>query len=307
MRPPGVQPWRAELDRSFVVLTGLLRCPQAQAQLLLGPAEEVEYSRWSTKTSLDLIHRTVDTQIHGKPVGTTASWSNPNTGNAGTIKLVRKFRKGNLQCEQVGVYIDDKKAVETRALRIHTAAMTPEGLENSRSSSDKYECGALQALKDWPIAVNFFSRSDALLPNFPFRVLIPLAQSRATAPSPSCHVAREGPLRARLIVAVDRSAIVLTRIRISRIIASRGAPTREPASSERLPSRLQRDQSAFIRIVSEGYQRRSYDLPGTADYFRPKSRRKPVGRRGRQKEPVSPSHAVDRPSGRTRNRKSRPS
>src|SRR6202040_681591 len=73
----------------------------------LGPAWESNITL--TQDDLDLIHRTVDTQIHGKPVGTTASWSNPNTGNAGTIKLVRRFRKGNLQCEQVAYTLTTTK------------------------------------------------------------------------------------------------------------------------------------------------------------------------------------------------------
>jgi hypothetical protein len=76
-----------------LVLTGLLGAP-AQAQPLL-PAWETNITL--TQDDLDLIHRTVDTQIHGKPLGTSASWVNPNTGNAGTIKLLHKFRKGNLQ------------------------------------------------------------------------------------------------------------------------------------------------------------------------------------------------------------------
>jgi surface antigen len=129
----------------FVVLTGLLSAP-AQAQLLFGPAWESNITL--TQEDLDLIHRTVDTQIHGKPVGTAASWSNPNTGNAGTIKLVRKLRKGNLQCEQVAYTLTTtKKAVEPEHY-VFNSCLTPEGWKIARSS-DKYESGAFYALKDW--------------------------------------------------------------------------------------------------------------------------------------------------------------
>lgn len=129
----------------FVVLTGLLSAP-AQAQLLFGPAWESNITL--TQEDLDLIHRTVDTQIHGKPVGTAASWSNPNTGNAGTIKLVRKLRKGNLQCEQVAYTLTTtKKAVEPEHY-VFNSCLTPEGWKIARSS-DKYESGAFCALKDW--------------------------------------------------------------------------------------------------------------------------------------------------------------
>jgi hypothetical protein len=60
-----------------LVLASLLAEP-AQAQLMLGPAWESNITL--TQSDLDLIHRTVDTEVHGKPVGTTASWSNPDTG-----------------------------------------------------------------------------------------------------------------------------------------------------------------------------------------------------------------------------------
>jgi surface antigen len=125
--------------RSIVlVLAGLLSAP-AQAQLLLGPVWESNITL--TQDDLDLIHRTVDTQIHGKPVGTTASWSNPNTGNAGTIKLVRKFRKGNLRCEQVAYTVTTtKKAVEPEHY-VFNSCLTPEGWKIAQYS-DKYECGA---------------------------------------------------------------------------------------------------------------------------------------------------------------------
>ena len=59
-----------------LVLAGLLSA-SAQAQLLLGPVWELNITL--KQDDLDLIHRTVDTQIHGKPVGTIAVWSTPAT------------------------------------------------------------------------------------------------------------------------------------------------------------------------------------------------------------------------------------
>ena len=127
-----------------LVLTGLLSAP-GQAQLLLGPVWESNITL--TQDDLDLIHRTVDAQIHGKPVGTTASWSNPNTGNAGTIKLVRKFRKGNLRCEQVAYTLTTtKKAVEPEHY-VFNSCLTPEGWKIARAS-DEYECRAFQLLEN---------------------------------------------------------------------------------------------------------------------------------------------------------------
>jgi len=108
----------------FLMLTGLLTA-SAQAQLLLGPVWESNITL--RQDDLDLIHRTVDTQIHGKPVGTTAVWSNPDTGNAGTIELVNKFKKGNLTCEQVAYTLTTtKKAVEPEHYAFNSC-LTPEG------------------------------------------------------------------------------------------------------------------------------------------------------------------------------------
>jgi len=36
---------------------------------------------------LDMIRATVTNQIHGKRVGTTASWANPASGNSAFLKL----------------------------------------------------------------------------------------------------------------------------------------------------------------------------------------------------------------------------
>jgi surface antigen len=70
----------------------------AQAQLL-GPGWETNITL--KQEDLDMIHRLVIQQIHGKPVGTTGNWSNPNTGNAGSVKLVKKYQSKNRQCEQL--------------------------------------------------------------------------------------------------------------------------------------------------------------------------------------------------------------
>jgi hypothetical protein len=116
-----------------LVLVTLLGEP-APAQLLFGPAWESSITL--TQGDLDLIHRTVDTEVHGKPVGTTASWSNPETGNAGTIKLLRKFRKGNLHCEQVAYTLTTtKKAVEPEHY-VFTSCLTPAGWKIARYSNN---------------------------------------------------------------------------------------------------------------------------------------------------------------------------
>jgi hypothetical protein len=107
----------------ILVLAGLLSASGQAQPLLLAWETEIAL----TQDDLDLIHRTVDTQIHGKPVGTRASWINPNTGNGGTIKLLHKFRKGNLQCEEVAYTLTTtKKAVEPEHFVLNSC-LTPEG------------------------------------------------------------------------------------------------------------------------------------------------------------------------------------
>src|SRR6516162_10099208 len=68
----------------------------AQAQFLgFGLETNVEL----TEQDLDIIHHTINEQVHGKPVGTTAKWSNPESQNSGKIALVRRFTRNGQQCE----------------------------------------------------------------------------------------------------------------------------------------------------------------------------------------------------------------
>ena len=79
----------------FVV--GLMIAGATQAQLL--PTWETNVTL--TQQDVDMIHSAVTNQVHGKPVGTTASWSNPASGNSGSIKLVKKLTRNNQRCEDI--------------------------------------------------------------------------------------------------------------------------------------------------------------------------------------------------------------
>jgi surface antigen len=80
--------------KPLVLIFAALASPAAQAQLLgLG---------FESNVTLTLIHRAVIQQIHGKPVGTAASWGNPNSKNSGTIRLLKKFTARNMRCETLG-------------------------------------------------------------------------------------------------------------------------------------------------------------------------------------------------------------
>jgi surface antigen len=82
----------------LLIIAGLTS-PAVPAQLL-GPAFESNITL--TREDLDMMRQTVNQQIHGKPIGTTASWSNPGSKNSGTIKLLKKFTTRNMRCETIG-------------------------------------------------------------------------------------------------------------------------------------------------------------------------------------------------------------
>jgi surface antigen len=74
--------------------------------LIAGSAQAQLLPTWEThivlsQQDLDMIRATVTNQIHGKRVGTTASWSNPASGNSGFIKLGKKLAQKNQQCEEI--------------------------------------------------------------------------------------------------------------------------------------------------------------------------------------------------------------
>jgi surface antigen len=83
--------------RVIVVCAALVTtCLPVQAQFL-GPGIEANVEL--TQQDLDIIRHTVSEQVHGKSVGTTAKWSNPDSRNSGKIALVRKFTRNGQQCE----------------------------------------------------------------------------------------------------------------------------------------------------------------------------------------------------------------
>jgi surface antigen len=79
------------------LLAGSILAASAQAQLL--PTWETHITL--TQQDLDIIRGAVTDQVHGKSVGTIASWHNPASGNSGSIKLVKKLTRKNQQCEDV--------------------------------------------------------------------------------------------------------------------------------------------------------------------------------------------------------------
>jgi surface antigen len=79
------------------IVAGCMIAASAQAQLL--PTWETHITL--TQQDLDMIRSAVTNQVHGKPEGTTATWSNPASGNSGSIKLAKKLPRKNQQCERL--------------------------------------------------------------------------------------------------------------------------------------------------------------------------------------------------------------
>jgi surface antigen len=78
-------------------VTGLMLAGAAQAQLL--PTWETHIML--TQQDIDMIHSAVTGQIHGKPLGIVASWSNSASRNSGSIRLAKKLVRKGQQCEEI--------------------------------------------------------------------------------------------------------------------------------------------------------------------------------------------------------------
>ena len=84
--------------KPLVLIVAGLASPAAEAQLM---GFSFESNITLTQRDLDLIRQTVNQQIHGKPVGAEASWSNPSSQNSGSIKLLKDFTARIMRCEEI--------------------------------------------------------------------------------------------------------------------------------------------------------------------------------------------------------------
>lgn len=73
--------------------------PSAEAQMAFGRQWETNVSL--TQADMNMIKATLDQKIHGQPAGVSATWTNPTTGNSGTITLLRVFGRQGQRCEQI--------------------------------------------------------------------------------------------------------------------------------------------------------------------------------------------------------------
>jgi hypothetical protein len=101
---------------------GLIVAEAAQAQLL---------STWEsyitlTHQDMEMIHNAVTNHIHGKPVGTAASWINPASQNSGSIGLIKKLVRKGPQCEGIGYTLRSGAPFYTEHYHL-TSCLQPDG------------------------------------------------------------------------------------------------------------------------------------------------------------------------------------
>jgi surface antigen len=103
-------------------IAGLMVAGAVQAQLL---------STWEshitlTQEDMEMIHNAVTNQIHGKSVGTAASWTNPASQNSGSIRLVKKLVRKGQQCEDIDYMVRSGAPVYTEHYHL-TSCLQPDG------------------------------------------------------------------------------------------------------------------------------------------------------------------------------------
>jgi 17 kDa outer membrane surface antigen len=54
-----------------------------------------------TQGDMDMIKATLAGQIHGKKLGSQANWTNPQSGNSGSITLLKISSRDGRRCEQI--------------------------------------------------------------------------------------------------------------------------------------------------------------------------------------------------------------
>jgi surface antigen len=75
---------------------------------------------------MEMIHNAVTNQIHGKPVGAAASWTNLASQNSGSITLVEELVRKRQPCEDIDYTVRSGAPVYTEHYHI-TSCLQPDG------------------------------------------------------------------------------------------------------------------------------------------------------------------------------------
>ena len=88
------------LGSALALVAFALLTTSAEAQLLFGSRlGEAHYQGDDTK----IIMRVGADMLRNAPDGESRPWSNPQTGNSGTITILRSYNRGNLPCRDAQV------------------------------------------------------------------------------------------------------------------------------------------------------------------------------------------------------------
>ena len=94
---------------AIALVCGLIVGGTTHAQ---GPRQPWDTIITLTAEDRAIVRNTVLQQIHGKPPGTVARWSNPDSGNSGMIKLLNKLTSRGMPCEKIEYTIMEPSAVQ---------------------------------------------------------------------------------------------------------------------------------------------------------------------------------------------------
>jgi surface antigen len=88
--------------------------PLAVGCMIVGSAAGQMLPTWNTqivlsKKDLALIHSVVTNQVHGEPVGTAAHWTNPISGNSGSVRLMKKLTRNDQRCEKIEYIVTSRR------------------------------------------------------------------------------------------------------------------------------------------------------------------------------------------------------
>lgn len=80
-------------------LAALFFASPASAQFVMGWGWETYVDL--TGADLEMIKTALETRVHNHQSGTVAAWSNPQSGNSGTLKLLNTGQRDGRRCEQI--------------------------------------------------------------------------------------------------------------------------------------------------------------------------------------------------------------
>ena len=97
----------------------------AQAQFMLGPSWESNVTL--TRVDLDMLKSAVTQQIHDKQLGTAAAWSNPQSGNSGSLRLLKISARQSQRCEDIEYVLRPPERAKPADRFVFTSCRQPDG------------------------------------------------------------------------------------------------------------------------------------------------------------------------------------